>query len=159
MVFDQCLRIIDQNFRRHAPEPQESAFHPFEPVRLALPLRGSDMHPARIAKRPDKHMDPHTFTADPDPSVAEVDLHLMTGSRLEADRRPLLRIQFPAPMPHPALYRPQADNDSMLIRQFLTNDVSVTLMPEERSRNQSSSPSSADTRRRPRYVTTPPSRR
>ena len=114
MVFDQRLRIIDQNFRRNAPEPQERAFHPFEPVRLALPLRGPDMHPARIAKCPDKHMNPHPLAADPDPRIAEVDLHLMTGSRLEADRRPLLRFQLPAPMPHPKFYRAQADDDPML---------------------------------------------
>ena len=92
MVLDKSLRIIDQDFRRNAPEPQECALQPFEPVGLALPLRGPDMHPARIAKRPDKHMDPHPLAADPNTGIAEVDLHLMTGRRLEADCRPLLRL-------------------------------------------------------------------
>jgi hypothetical protein len=123
--------IIDQNFRRHAPKPQESAFHPFEPVGLALPRRGPDVHPARIAKRPDKHMDTHPLAADPYPRVAEVDLHLMTRRRLEAHRRPLLRFQFAPPLSNPKFYRAQPDDDAMLARQLLANDVRVPVVAKE----------------------------
>ncbi len=131
MVFDQRLRVIDQNFHRNTPKPQECAFHPFEPVGLALPRRGSNVHPAGIAKRSDKHMDPHPLAADPDTRIAEVDLHLMTRRRLEADRRPLLRFQLASPLSNSKLHGTQPNDDAMLARQFLANDIGIAVVAEK----------------------------
>lgn len=128
MVLDQRLRVIDQDFHRNPAEPQECAFHPFEPVGLALPLRGPDMHPARIAERGDKHMDPHPLAANPHLRITEVDLHLVTGRGLEANCRPLLRLQLASPLANPKLDRAQSDDDPVLARQFPSDDAATKLL-------------------------------
>lgn len=89
------------------------------------------MHSARIAKRPDKHMDPHPLAADPYPRVAEVDLHLMTRRRLEAHRRQLLRFLLAPPLSNPKFYRAQPVDDAMLALQLLPNDVRIPVVAKE----------------------------
>ena len=131
MVLDQGAGIVEQDFRRHAPEPEEARLHPLEPVQLALAKRGTDVHPTRISERRDEQMHPDPLLGDPDPSLAEVDLQLLAGPGLEAHRRAPLGLQLPPPALDPLLHRAQADLDPVLALQLLANDVGVPAVAEE----------------------------
>src|SRR3546814_9240339 len=87
----QRLGIVEQHFRRNPAEAQESAFHPREPVRLALPKRRADMQPPRVTQRRHEQVHPHSRIRDPHPGDAKVDLHLMARRRLEPHRRAIGR--------------------------------------------------------------------
>jgi hypothetical protein len=49
MMLNERLRIVDQYVRRNSAEPQESAFHTLEPVRLAFSERYADVQATRVA--------------------------------------------------------------------------------------------------------------
>lgn len=131
VMVDQRLRIVEQHFRWNPAEAKESSFHPLEPVRLALPKRGTDMQPTRVTQRCHKQVRPSTLAADPHPRVAKVDLHLISRRRLKPNRRALLRLQLPTPMLHPKLHRTKPNDDPMFARQFLAHHIGVAAMAEE----------------------------
>jgi hypothetical protein len=131
VMLDQCLRIIEQHFRRNPAEPQERPFHAFKPVGLALPERGANVQPPRVAQRRHEQMHPHPLAADPHPRVAKVDLQLPARRRLEPHRRALLRLQLPTPALHPKLHRAKPNHDPMFARQLLAHYVRVAAMPEK----------------------------
>ncbi|ESY49743.1 hypothetical protein X744_32195 [Mesorhizobium sp. LNJC372A00] len=76
-------------------------------------------------------MNAQPLAADPRARIAKVDLHLMTWRRLKANRRALLRLQFPPPALHSQLHRAKPDHDTMFARQFLANDIRVSIMTKE----------------------------
>ena len=78
--------------------------------------------PARIAQRRHKQVDPHALAGDRHPRLAEVDLQLMTGRRLEAQRRPRLGPQRLAQSRHRPLDRAQAHRQPSLAQQILAHD-------------------------------------
>lgn len=87
MVIDERFRIIDQYFCCHSAEPQENAFHPLEPICLALSQRYRRVQTTRITQRPDEPVNANPSAADSHVRVPKVDLLLMTWSRLKADCR------------------------------------------------------------------------
>jgi hypothetical protein len=131
MVLDERAGIVEQDFLRHAPEPEEARLQPLEPVLLALAKRRADVHAPRVAERGDEEMHPHPLLADPDPGLAEVDLQLLAGTGLEAHRGAPLGLQLPPPALDPLLHRTQADPDPVLALQLLANDVGVPAVAEE----------------------------
>jgi hypothetical protein len=131
VMLNQRLGIVDQHFGRNPAKAQKGALHALKPVGLALPQRGADMQPARVAQGGHKQMHPHPLAANPHPRLAKVDLHLLARRRLKPDCRPHLRLQLPAPALHPQLDRAQPDDDPMLARQLLPDHVGIATMPEE----------------------------
>jgi hypothetical protein len=131
MMLDERLSIVDQYFRRNPAKPQECAFHPLEPVCLAFSERGARMQAARVTQRSNEQVNPNTLAADPNLRIAKVDLHLMARCRLKADRRTLLRLQFPPPLLHPQLDRAKPDHDPMFAGQLLPDDIGIALVAEE----------------------------
>ena len=69
--------------------------------------------------------------ADHHPLLAEVDLHLPAGRRLEPHRRPRLGRELPAQRRHRALDRAQAHRDPVLGHKLLPHHVGVAAMLPE----------------------------
>ncbi|CCW18088.1 hypothetical protein EBBID32_24380 [Sphingobium indicum BiD32] len=76
-------------------------------------------------------MHAHPLVGDPCSDLAKIDLKLMPGTSLKANRRALLRLQLPPPGLNPKLDRSQPNYDPVLARQLLTHDVGVTAVPKE----------------------------
>ena len=86
---DQRARIVDEHRLRDAAEVQERTGEPLAPVVVPLAQKRPHVDPSRIAQHGDEEVDAHLSAADDHAPLAEVDLKLMAGRRLEAHRRHL----------------------------------------------------------------------
>lgn len=76
-----------------------------------------------LAERGDGQVGADFVATDLDQARAKIDLQLPARCRLEAHRCPRFRLQL-APVPlHSPLHRANADEDSLLGRQLLADDV------------------------------------
>lgn len=82
-----------------------------------------------------RQYDLHVLVADHCSALAEVDLQLLAGRRLKADRRPRFRLQFAPQVTHLALDRPQRQTDPLLAFELLTNHIGIAGMPAETLRH------------------------
>jgi len=131
VVQHQRPGVVEQDLLRHAAERPECALQPLEPAGLALVPKRAHVQATRVAERSDEQVSPDHLPADHHPLLAEVDLHLPAGRRLEPDRRPRLGRELPAQWCHRALDRAQAHRDPVLGQQFLPHHVGVAAMPPE----------------------------
>ncbi len=131
VMIDQRPGVVEQHLARHPAEVPERRLDAVEPGRLPVVAEGLDEYPARIAQRRHEQVDPHALAGDRHPRLAEVDLQLMTGRRLEAQRRPRLGPQRLAQSRRRPLDRAQAHRPPSLAQQILAHDVGVASMPPE----------------------------
>jgi transposase len=82
---------------------------------------GAHVQAARVAERRYEQVDPDGLAADHHPLLAEVDLHLPAGRRLEPHGRPRLRRELPAQRCDRPLDRAQAHRDPVLGQQLLSH--------------------------------------
>ena len=87
MVLDQRPGIVEQHLLGHTAKGPEAALHAIEPVLLAFTPVSPGVKPAGIAQRGDEEEYLLHLVPDRDTPLAEVDLQLLTGPRLEAHRR------------------------------------------------------------------------
>ena len=125
MVVHQRAGVVEQDLLRDPAEVREGAFDAVEPGRLPLVAKRLHVAASRVAQRRHEQIQPRRFAADHHPRLAEVDLQLAPGRRLEADRRPRLSLQRPPQRRHGALHRPQADDKAVLAHQLLAYHVGI----------------------------------
>src|SRR5262249_60202524 len=95
-------------------EVTEGTLHTSKPTLLALVTEWPDIEPPRIAQRRHKQVHLHVLVTDHCSALAEVDLQLLAGRRLKADRCSRFRFQFAPQMTHLALDRPHRHTDPLL---------------------------------------------
>ena len=125
VVLDQRAGVVEQHLFRDTAEGPEGTLHPGKPVLLPLGPEGPHMQPTRMAEGRDEEEHLLLFVADPDPALAEVDLQLLAGPRLEAHRRPRFGPQRLSQMRHRPLHRAQAHHDILLRGELLAHDIGV----------------------------------
>ena len=128
---DQPAIVVEQHLLCNPAEVTEGALHTGKPTLLALVTKRPDVEPPRIAQRCHKQVDLHVLVADHCSALAKVDLQLLTGRRLKADRCSRFRFQFAPQMTHLALDRPQRQTDPLLAFKLLANHIGVAGMPAE----------------------------
>ncbi len=84
---DQRAGVIDEQRPWEPAKVPEGGGDPLAPVVLPLGQEGAHEEAARAAQHGRQQVDPHALAADLDPLLAEIDLHLRAGGRLEAHRR------------------------------------------------------------------------
>lgn len=131
MVLDQRPGIVEQNLLGHTAKGPEAAFHAVEPMLLAFATVSPGVQPAGIAERGDEEEYLLHPVPDRDTPLAEVDLQLLTGPRLEAHRRAGLGTQLLPQVGDRALDRAQAHRDPELRREFLPDHVGIAGMAAE----------------------------
>ncbi len=114
---DQRTGVVEQHLRRDTAEGRKGALHSGEPVLLALAQKGPHMEAPRVAERRHEERHQPQDALDLHPTLAEVDLQLLTRPRLETHRRPCLGAQLLAQMRHRPLHRAQAHLDALLGRR------------------------------------------
>ena len=125
------LGVVDQQ-RPHPPaEMGKGRLDAGKPGTLAFVPQRAGEAPPRVAQRCHKQEHPHRLAADHHAHLPEVDLHLLTRRRLEADRRPARRLQFLAEPPARPFDRAQARLDPQLPAQLLTDHVAVAPVLQE----------------------------
>ncbi|EPX76413.1 hypothetical protein Salmuc_00299 [Salipiger mucosus DSM 16094] len=125
MVGDQGAGVVEQHFLRHTAEAAEGSFHALEPVFLALPGEGAHVQPPGVAESGYEEEHLHLRAANLHPSLTEVDLQLLTGAGLEANRGPRFRPQLLPQRRDRPLHGPEADRDALLRSQLLTHHIRV----------------------------------
>jgi len=100
-------------------------------VLLALAEKGPNMDAARVAQRRHEERHQARCAVDLDAPLAEVDLKLLTGPRLEPDRRARLGAQLLAQVRHRPLHRAQAHHYALLRHEFLADHVGIAAMAPE----------------------------
>ena len=128
MVQDQRLGVVEQHFLRHPTKGPESALQSVEPTVLPLMSIRPHMHSPRVAERRDEEEDFDRNTADLDPAFAEVDLQLGARMGLKPQRRTRRGSQLRAQRGRRTFHRPQADNEALLGRQLLANNIGIAGM-------------------------------
>jgi hypothetical protein len=132
---DEPAIIVEQHLFGNSAKVAESAFDTGKPTLLALVAKRLDIEPPRVAQRRYEQINLHIVVADHRPTLAKVDLQLLAGRRLEADRRARLCLQFASQVTHLALDRPQAQPDPLVPLELLANHIGVAGMPAETLRN------------------------
>lgn len=99
-----------------------------KPALLALVSEGPDIKPVRTAEPGDKQIDFDSVAVDQHPALAEIDLQLLAGRRLKANRRPRLRLRPASQRCHLTLDRPQAQFDTLLGQQRLAHNIGIAGM-------------------------------
>lgn len=131
VVVDQRPRVVQQHFLRQPGEVRERPLHPIEPRRLAVVPERLHVAAPRVAQRRHEQVHPHRLATDLHTPLAEVDLQLPAGRRLEPNRRTRLGLQRPAQRRHRTLDRPQAHRHPVLALQILAHHVGVPpMLPE-----------------------------
>ena len=122
---DQRLGVVEQNLARHTPEGTERTLHAIEPAVLLLMTIGPDMQAARVTQRRHKQKHFHRHAIDLHSTLAEVDLQLFTGLRLEPNRRSCRGNQLTPQWSNRAFHSPQADGDVLLPSQLLPYHIGI----------------------------------
>jgi hypothetical protein len=115
---DQPAIIVEQHLLCDPAEVMEGALNTSKPTFLALITKRPDVEPPRIAQRRHKQVHLHVLVADHCSALAEVDLQLLAGRCLKADRCSCFRFQFAPQMTHPAANK--GHRRGFLLRRYRT---------------------------------------
>ena len=132
VVLDQSTSVVEQQLARHPTKMEERAFDPFQPRRLLFMSKRCGINPARVAQGGDEQEHFVPLALDRDPALAEVDLQLSAGRRLEADRGQRFGRQLAPQMRHRPLHRAQADHNAQSRCQLLAHHVRIAPMTSQR---------------------------
>jgi hypothetical protein len=132
---DECAGAIDQDPPGDTAERAERAGETLPPIVLALAQGRADEDSARISKHRDEEVHLGPNARDTDPLLAEVDLHLLAGHRLEPHRRELGCPPRLAMRREHALQRAERYVDVTLRQQLLHDDaIACRVSVEQRAR-------------------------
>jgi len=119
---DQRPGIIPEQGARDATEMRERGGDPIAPVGAALIEKRFDEEAPGVAEDRDEEEDADAHAGDLQTLLAEIDLQLVAGRRLDPHRRQLRDSVLPPDVRHGALERAHADRESVLGQQPLHDD-------------------------------------
>jgi hypothetical protein len=128
---DQPAIIVEQHLFGNSAKVLERAFDTGKPTLLALVAERLDIEPPRVAQRCHKQVHLYVLAADRHPALAKIDLQLLAGRRLKADRRARFRLQFATQVRYRPFDSPQGQADPFLALEFLANHIGIARMAAE----------------------------
>ncbi len=131
MVIDQGPGIVHQHLPGDTAKVPKGPFQATQPGRLALMAEGLDIQAAGISQGGHEQMHCDRLPADPDPTLAEVDLQLAARFGLETYRGASLGPQLLAQRCHGAFHRAQRHRHPQLVEQLLADHRRIApVLPE-----------------------------
>jgi hypothetical protein len=128
MIRNQRSSVIKQNLLGNSTKLGERTLQAGKPALLALVSERSYMQPPRKPKRRDKQEHLDLAAGDLDQALTKVDLKLLARRGLKPHRRSRLRRQLSPIRRNRTLDGAKTDDNTLLGKQLLANDVGVPAM-------------------------------